>query len=407
MNNLTNYYLVGGSVRDTLMARIHGVAAPPGDKDWVVVGGTPKIMLAENFRSVGKDFPVFLHPETHEEYALARKERRSGFSPDVTLEDDLARRDLTINAMAMDGDRIIDPYGGSDDIQARVLRHVGSSFADDPLRILRVARFYARFDNFSIAPETLSLMSDMVAGGALQELTVERVWGETVKALGCRYPSRYFEALDACGALAVIFPELAALKGVPQTAIHHPEIDTFVHTMMVVDQAARLDGSLAVMTAALLHDLGKALSPVASLPRHIGHESAGIPLVRRVCNRLRVPGRVKALALLVTQYHLQCHCLLEMRSKKIVDLLSSIGAFKIEGRVEDFITACEADARGRKGFENRRYPQRHFLMRAFEVANEVQGEYFIKQGYEPGPRLGDLIRQERIRRVNAIQRAGS
>lgn len=370
-------YLVGGAVRDQLL----GITA--SERDWVVVGTTPEQMLADNFKPVGKDFPVFLHPESHEEYALARTERKTapgyhGFqfhtATDVTLEQDLQRRDLTINAIAQDDDgELVDPYGGVDDIQARVLRHVSEAFAEDPVRILRVARFAARFHafNFTVAEETQWLMKQMVEAGEVDALVAERVWTETQKALSEDKPSVYFEVLRSCGALQRLFPELDRLWGVPQPARWHPEIDTGVHTMMVLDQAARLTNDVQVRFAALVHDLGKGTTPQAVLPSHHGHEKRSVKLVKELSQRCRVPKQYRDLAVVVAQYHGHYHRLAEMKSSTIVNTLNAIGAFHRQHRFDQFLQACEADSRGRTGYEDVVPVQTALLRQMFEAASRV------------------------------------
>ncbi|MCK9388191.1 MAG: multifunctional CCA addition/repair protein [Sulfuritalea sp.] len=353
-------YAVGGAVRDELLG------LPVKDRDWVVVGATPQDMLARGFVAVGRDFPVFLHPQSHEEYALARTERKTapgytGFAfhaaPGVTLEQDLVRRDLTINAMAMDdAGAIIDPHGGSADLAARVLRHVSPAFAEDPVRILRVARFAARFADFSIATKTLELMRGMVAAGEVDALVPERVWQELARGLMEARPSRMFETLRECGALRRLLPELDALWGVPQRADFHPEIDTGVHVMMVVDMAARLGAALPARFAALMHDLGKARTPVDILPRHHGHEAKSVALLEPVCERLRVPTDCRDVARLVARFHGDMHRVAELRPETKLTLLERCDALRRPERFELILLACEADYRGRLGWEERDYP---------------------------------------------------
>ena len=354
-----NFYCVGGAIRDELLG------LPVKDRDWVVVGGTPEDLVAAGFTPVGKDFPVFLHPDTHEEYALARTERKvargyKGFSvyhaPEVTLEDDLRRRDLTINAIARAGDgTLVDPHGGLRDLQARVLRHVSEAFAEDPVRILRLARFAARFSDFTVAPETLALMRWMVGDGEVDHLVAERVWQELSRGLMERRPSRMFDVLRDCGALSRILPELDRLWGVPQRADYHPEVDTGVHVMMVIDHAAASERSLAVRFAALTHDLGKGLTPADTLPRHVGHEARSVTLLEGVCARLRVPTDVRDLARLVAREHGLIHKAVELGPATLVQLLERLDAFRRPERVEDVLAACEADFHGRLGFADRPY----------------------------------------------------
>ena len=352
-------YVVGGAVRDELLG------LPVKDRDWVVVGATPSMMLAQGFVQVGRDFPVFLHPQTHEEYALARTERKTapgytGFvvhaSPEVSLEDDLLRRDLTINAIAKDDDgALIDPHGGCADIAARVMRHVSPAFAEDPVRILRVARFAARFADFSVAPETLALMRDMVAAGEVDALVAERVWQELARGLMEARPSRMFAVLRECGALVRLLPELDALWGVPQRAEYHPEIDTGVHVMMVIDMAARLGAELPARFAALTHDLGKARTPADILPRHHGHETKSVALVEAICERLRVPIECRDVARLVARFHGDMHRVEELRADTMLSVLERCDALRRPERFELILLACEADYRGRLGWEERDY----------------------------------------------------
>ncbi|HZT54607.1 MAG TPA: multifunctional CCA addition/repair protein, partial [Burkholderiaceae bacterium] len=365
-------YMVGGAVRDQLQH------LPVTDRDWVVVGATPEQMLALGFKPVGVDFPVFLHPETREEYALARTERKvapgyRGFrfhaAPDVTLEDDLRRRDLTINAIAQAADgTLIDPCGGRRDLAAGLLRHVSPAFAEDPVRILRVARFAARFTTFTVAPETLALMREMVAAGEVDALVPERVWQELARGLMEAQPSRMFEVLRACGALARLLPEVDRLWGVPQRADYHPEVDTGVHLMLVLDMAARLDASLAVRFACLGHDLGKGTTPVDVLPRHLGHEARSVALVREVCERLRVPVACRELAEVVAREHGNVHRSAEFGAAAVLRLIERCDAIRRPDRFADMLLACECDARGRLGLEESAYPQRERLGRALARA---------------------------------------
>jgi tRNA nucleotidyltransferase (CCA-adding enzyme) len=399
-------YLVGGAVRDRLLGR------PVQERDWVVVGETPESMRARGFNSVGKDFPVFLHPDTREEYALARTERKTapgyhGFAfhaePDVALEQDLRRRDLTINAMAEDAEgTLIDPYGGLRDLEERRLRHVSPAFSEDPVRILRLARFAARFAplGFTVAEETQTLMRGMVAGGEVDALVPERVFAELAKALAEERPSPFFEALRACGALARLFPEIEGLFGVPQPPIHHPEIDTGVHTLMVLDQAARLSPAPAVRFAALTHDLGKALTDPAGWPRHYGHEKLGLPALARLCDRLKAPNAYRKLAEKVMRYHGHAHKALELRPGTLVDLLQRLDAFRRQDALEPFLLACEADSRGRTGYEDRPYPQADWLRAAQRAALSVSVQPLLEQGLR-GPALGQALREARIRHVRS------
>ncbi len=403
-------YMVGGAVRDRLLG------LPVTDRDWVVVGATPEEMLAKGFLPVGKDFPVFLHPETHEEYALARTERKvapgyTGFTfhaaPEVTLEQDLARRDLTINAMAMTPDgELIDPYGGRRDLEQRILRHVSPAFVEDPVRILRVARFAARLApwGFRVAPETLELMRRMVESGEVDALVPERVWAELKRALGEAKPSPFFEVLRRCGALQVIFPEIDRLFGVPQPEKHHPEVDVGIHTLLVVDQAARLTPDLEVRFAALVHDLGKGTTPREEWPRHVGHEERGVPLVEALCRRLRVPARFRELAILVTRYHLYFHRAGELRCTTMLELFHKLDAFRRPGRFEQFLLACEADSRGRYGYEERKPPQLGILRSAFEAAAAVKPSALVEEGLR-GAAIGEALRRRRLAAMKGACRA--
>lgn len=394
-------YQVGGAVRDKLLG------LPVQDRDWVVVGATPQAMVELGYRQVGKDFPVFLHPQSHEEYALARTERKTapgytGFAfhaaPDVTLEDDLRRRDLTINAIAMASDgAIIDPFNGQQDLRDKVLRHVSSAFEEDPVRILRLARFYARFAplGFTIAPETRVLMQRMVASGEVDALVPERVWQETQRALGEKRPSAFFEALRECGALKKLFPEIDRLFGVPQTAIHHPEIDTGIHIMMVLEQAALISPEPRVRFAALLHDLGKGVTPPEEWPRHLGHEERSLPLVRQLCERLRVPNDYRDLALLAAKFHTHCHRANELRASTLVDTLQALDGYRRPERFEEFLLACLADYRGRGGFETRDYPQMEIFRRARQAAVSVDAAALAQRGLK-GEKLAQELRRQRI-----------
>src|SRR5271165_3320243 len=371
-------YLVGGAVRDALLA------LPVKERDWVVVGGTRDELLRRDFREVGRDFPVFLHPDSHEEYALARLERKVSpgyrgfaveFGPEVTLEEDLARRDLTINAMAQSSDGLLlDPYGGRRDLEARVLRHVSPAFVEDPVRILRVARFAARFAplGFRVAPETAALMRSMVERGEAGALVAERVWQETEKALREPAASKFFGVLRECGALQAIYPEINALFGVPQPAQWHPEIDTGVHTMMVLDQAASLSSDTTVRFAALVHDLGKGATPKEQWPRHVGHEERSVALIEALCARLRLPGEYRDLSVIVARYHGTAHRAFELRPKTLLDLLEKSDALRRPERFAQALLAFEADSRGRLGLESAPYPQRNYLQAARDAAAAIK-----------------------------------
>ncbi|MDA3808024.1 MAG: multifunctional CCA addition/repair protein [Thiomicrorhabdus sp.] len=416
-------YLVGGAVRDGLL----GIAVY--DRDWVVVGATPEEMLADGFQQVGKDFPVFLHPTTREEYALARTERKAGVGyhgfevfadPSVTLEEDLIRRDLTINAMAQSpsGD-IFDPYGGQQDLENKILRHVSEAFEEDPLRVLRVARFAAKlapFD-FKLAPETQLLMTQMVAGGELTDLTPERVWQEVVKALNTKSPSLFFAVLDSVGAVAVLFPELFALHSVTQPKKYHPEGDAWIHTMMVLDAAARLSNDPMVRFSALVHDLGKAITPEELWPKHHGHEKAGVPIVAELCERYRVPKKWQKQALRVTEWHGLIHqglnrtesgtLLPYLKPVTYLKVIKGCGALKDAIGFEKVLLACKADAQGRLGFESVDYPQAVFWMEVLEVVNQVDNQKILQQGFK-GAEIAEAIDNERERLIaEFIQAYGS
>lgn len=400
-------YLVGGAVRDRLL----GLAVK--ERDWVVVGATPAELGALGYRSVGKDFPVFLHPETKEEHALARTERKTakgyhGFEfhtePGVTLEDDLKRRDLTINAIAEDEQgRLVDPYGGAADLKAKLLRHVSPAFSEDPVRVLRAARFAARFAplGFTVAPETLALMRGMVESGEVDALVPERVWQETLKALNCERPSVYFEVLRECGALEKVFPELARLWGVPQPAKWHPEIDTGVHVMMVLDQAALLSKEPMVRYAALTHDLGKGTTPKDVLPHHYGHEERSVKLVEALCDRLKTPKEFKELAVIVAKQHGLVHKAEEIRSDTLLKLLESVDAFRRPERFELFLLACEADHRGRTGLEDTPFPQADYIRRAFAAARAVTTES-LDTAKLKGAEIGEALKKKRLDAVRAV-----
>jgi tRNA nucleotidyltransferase (CCA-adding enzyme) len=399
-------YMVGGAVRDALLG------LPVNDRDWVVVGATPQEMIALGYLPVGRDFPVFLHPKTREEYALARTERKTargyhGFvfhaEPNITLEDDLARRDLTINAMAQtDEGRLIDPFAGQADLRNRLLRHVTVAFREDPVRILRVARFAARFADFRVADETLALMRQMVEAGEVDALVAERVWQELARGLMEHKPSRMFEVLRECGALARLLPEVDRLWGVPQRADYHPEVDTGVHLMMVMDMSARLEAPLPVRFACLTHDLGKGTTPADILPRHIGHEERSARLLKEVCERLRVPTECKELAEVVAREHGNIHRSSEFGAAAIVRLLERCDAFRKPQRFDFALLACECDARGRGGMQDKPYPQRERLRAALAAAQSVATHEIAAQAQAQqvdGPKIGELIQRARVQAV--------
>lgn len=400
-------YLVGGAVRDKLLGIPHR-----GENDWVVVGSTEAEMRSKGFKKVGKDFPVFLHPETHEEYALARTERKKGkgyygfechASPDVTLEQDLSRRDLTINAIAEKEGEIFDPYNGLQDIKDKVLRHVSNAFSEDPVRILRLARFASRFIpmGFRIADETMDLMREMVESGEVDALVPERVWQEMERALKEEVPSLFFMVLQSCGALQKIWPSLDKLWGIPQPEKYHPEIDTGVHTMMAVNIAALLSDDSQVRFAALCHDLGKGETPPSEWPSHKGHEERGVPLIEEFCDKFRLPKEYRDLAILTSRFHLHCHKVNELKSSTILKVLERLDAFRRQKRFEKFLLACEADARGRAGLEEKPYPQADKMRQAFLAAKEVSIKEFIEDGLE-----GEILKQRLHQaRVRAIARA--
>ena len=405
-------YMVGGAVRDKLLGR------PVNDHDWVVVGATPEQMLALGYLPVGRDFPVFLHPDTREEYALARTERKSGrgyrgfvvqSSPDVTLEEDLARRDLTINAIAVGADPSsatghFDPYGGERDLQDRVLRHVTDSFREDPVRILRVARFAARFTDFTVAPETMQLMREMVAHGEADHLVAERVWQELARGLREERPSSMFDVLRECGALKVVLPEVDRLWGVPQRPEYHPEVDTGVHLMMVLDMAARLATTLTVRFACLVHDLGKGTTPADMLPRHIGHEQRSAKLLKGLCERLRVPTECRETADVVAREHGNIHRSGELGAAALVRLIERCDGIRKPARFDDILLACECDARGRLGFDEAPYPQRQRLSEALAAVQSVATSVIAARAAESGvtgQKVGEMIHAARVRAVAA------
>ena len=397
-------FLVGGAIRDKLLD------FPSNEKDWVVVGSTPEEMINLGYRPVGQDFPVFIHSQTGEEYALARTERKSGrgykgftffASSEVTLEQDLVRRDLTINAMAEDSEgNLIDPHGGQRDLKAKVLRHVSDAFVEDPLRVLRVARFAARYHHlgFKIAAETQQLMKSIVDAGEMDYLVSERVWKETNRALMERSPEVYIEVLRDCGALKALLPEVDNLFGVPQRADYHPEVDTGIHTLLALQQATKLSDSGPVRFSVLVHDLGKAITPDSVLPSHKGHETRGLPLVKNVCDRLGVANEYRQLAMAVTEFHLHCHKALELKPKTILTLLTGIGAHRNPHRLRDFLHCCEADARGRTGFEDRAYPSVAYLTGALEKLSKIDVSDIVAEGLK-GAEIG---RQLKARQLAAL-----
>ncbi|MVW73727.1 multifunctional CCA addition/repair protein [Pseudomonas xionganensis] len=401
-------YKVGGAVRDRLLGRT------VTERDWVVVGASAEQMLDLGYRPVGSDFPVFLHPQSGEEYALARTERKSGrgyggfifhASPDVTLEEDLIRRDLTVNAMAEDDQgHIIDPYGGQRDLAAKVLRHVSPAFAEDPLRVLRVARFAARYAplGFSVAPETLALMRQLSESGELDALTPERSWKEISRALLEPRPDVFVQVLRDCGALKALLPEVDTLFGIPQPAAHHPEIDTGVHVLSVLRQCAEHQQPLTVRWAALLHDVGKGLTPEGEWPRHIAHEHKGLKLIRIINQRCKAPKDCAELALLVGEYHTHGHRALELKPSTLLKLLQSFDVFRRPQRFAEFVAACEMDARGRLGFEQREYPQAAYLLGAADAARQVAVQPLLAQGFK-GAELGEALERERLQALKAYK----
>ncbi len=398
-------YLVGGCVRDKLLN------LKPRDRDWVVVGASPQQMLALGFRQVGRDFPVFLHPRTKEEYALARTEKKTapghtGFQvfadPTVTLEQDLARRDLTINAIAMTEDgRLIDPFHGARDLQQGILRHTSSAFVEDPLRVLRLARFGARMD-FEIAPETMRLAKTVAASGELADLSPERVWQELQKALSEKSPAKFIRILRQLNALKQLFPEIDRLFGVPQTEKYHPEIDTGIHLLLALDKAAELSGDPLVRFAVLVHDLGKGITPKTEWPRHIAHEAAGVPLVKALCERYRIPNHYCRLGQNTSAWHLQAHQAMSLKPRTLVRLFERLDAFRRPDDLERFILACQADAQGRKGFSQTPYPQGDFLRLTFQAANQVSAAVIVAEGKQ-GQAVGDELKARRVRAVRDVK----
>jgi len=394
-------YLVGGAVRDALLG------IPVQERDWLVIGATPTDMIAKGFTPVGKDFPVFLHPETKEEYALARTERKSGrgytgfvfhTSPDITIEEDLKRRDLTINAIAQNSNgEIIDPFGGRHDLETKTLRHVSSAFSEDPLRLLRVARFAARFHHlgFKIAPETTALMQQIVSNGEAAHLVPERIWQEIKQALNEKNPEVFFEVLRACGALAIIMPELDKLFGIPQRKDYHPEIDTGLHALLSLKQAAKLSSNDKVRFAALIHDLGKALTSRDTLPQHIGHEKKSLSLINQLCRRLTIPNEYRDLSLIAAEFHTHCHKSPELNADTVYKVLKASGAFQDSNKLEQFLLVCEADARGRTGLENKPYPQAERFRLALLACRTVKASSLQSEGFE-GKKLGLELQRRQI-----------
>ncbi len=400
-------YLVGGAVRDELLG------LEVAERDWVMTGTKSEELLDAGYRQVGSSFPVFLHPRSGDEYALARTERKQGhgyhgfsvdFHPGVSIEEDLLRRDLTINAMARNDDgQLIDPHGGLKDLENRVLRHVSPAFSEDPLRVLRVARFAARFAElgFVVHPDTIQFMREITRSGELGHLVPERSWSEIFRAMDSSRPSVFLSVLRECGALEVLFPEVNVLYGIPQSRQWHPEIDTGIHLHMAMDMAASMQSGPRVVFAVMLHDLGKGLTARDELPSHHGHEAAGLPLVDSVCARLRVPTAVQKLARQVCAGHLRCHLALEMRPAKVMQLLEQLDAFR-QKDISEFVLACEADYRGRKGLQKREYPQAAFLKRALEAALSIQARDLDLQGSEPGPEVGEKLRAARIEAISEL-----
>ena len=401
-------YRVGGAVRDRLLNY------PSSENDWVVVGASPQALIDRGYRPVGRDFPVFIHPQSGEEYALARTERKSGHgyggftfytASNVTLIEDLQRRDLTINAIAEDSEgRLIDPYNGQRDLDNKILRHVSDAFLEDPLRVLRTARFAARYHHrgFSIASETMDAMRALVGSGEMEHLVAERVWRETQRALGEQTPQVYFQTLRDCGALACILPEVDRLFGVAQRPDFHPEIDTGVHTMMALEQAAKLSDDCSVRFAVLVHDVGKGITPADVLPRHTGHEARGLPLVKTLCERLKVPNEYRKLALVVTEYHLQCHRAADLKVETLLNLLRGAGALKSSAKLEPFLLSCEADARGRLGLENRHYLSPNYLRRAQSALATVSIADLVSSG-AAGDEIGRQLHDRQIERLTEFK----
>ena len=405
-NSSYSVYRVGGAIRDKLLGY------PYTENDWVVVGASPQSLIDEGFQQVGQDFPVFLHPQSREEYALARLERKTGHgyvgfqfdvSASVSLEDDLQRRDLTINAMAEDEHgQVIDPYGGKKDLELKLLRHVSPAFAEDPVRILRVARFAARYHHlgFTVAEETMNLMQSMVNQGEADHLVAERVWKEMERALGEKSPRIFFEVMRECGALSIVAPELNQLFGVPQPPEHHPEVDTGIHSLMVLEQASKLTESSRVRFAALLHDLGKGTTPREEWPKHIGHESRGIKLIETLCDRLGTPKAHRELAIAVCRDHTNCHRAETLKPATVLKLLQRLDAFRRPEKLEEFLIACTADCRGRTGYELSPYPQAEFLKGSLNCCADISVQAIIEQGAK-GKQIGEAIARERVKAIES------
>ena len=400
------YYRVGGAVRDRLLGR------ESADVDYVVVGGSVEELLALGFKPVGHAFPVFLHPDTHEQYALARTERKVGIgykgfqvhaSQSVSLEEDLKRRDLTINAMAenIDDERLIDPFGGEHDLKQKILRHVSPAFVEDPLRVLRVARFAARLD-FTIADETLALMREISQSGELKALAAERIWAETERALAEEYPRRFIEVLRECGALAVLFPELDKLFGIPQNKHYHPEVDTGLHTLMALEQSAKLSTDTRIRFATLVHDLGKGETPKEEWPSHRGHDKRGVNIIENLCRRLCVPNEYRQLAALVSRFHIDCHRIMEMRPETVLSKLEKMDAFRNPTRLRQFLQVCLADIRGRLGHEDNDYPQAYYLEAALSYCKEVDAGKLAKQGLDT-PKFVAELRTQRVKKLEKLK----
>ncbi|WP_405054192.1 multifunctional CCA addition/repair protein [Thalassotalea psychrophila] len=402
-------YLVGGAVRDQLLGR------KIVERDYLVVGASVDKMLSLGFMQVGKDFPVFLHPETKEEYALARTERKQGkgytgfvcyAQPDVTIEEDLRRRDLTVNAMALDNSgKIIDPFNGQQDLKSKLLRHVSTAFSEDPLRVLRVARFAARYHylGFTVADETITLMQEMVVEGELENLTADRVWKEFSRSLGEDNPEVFIEVLRKTGALKALWPDLDKLWGIPNPEAHHGEIDTGIHTLMVLQQAVKLSQDIGVRFAALTHDLGKGLTPQSKWPTHHGHEKSGLPLVENICRKLKVPNQVKRISLIVCEYHLHCHRAFELRPDTILAMFNKLDVWRKPDDFELFLLSCEADSSGRLGQENSDYPQANYLRETFKACKQISPKQFVEQGLK-GKDIKDAIDKAKVEAITLVKK---